>query len=64
MCETRATVFYRFGFFAQFGRLALLSFVPLIWFINIIFAISWLKYFKQGPIEWLWRYLTNKFATC
>lgn len=58
------TIFYRFGFFAQFGRLALLSFVPLIWFINIIFAISWLKYFKQGPIEWLWRYLTNKFATC
>ncbi|WP_238334337.1 DUF418 domain-containing protein [Arsenophonus endosymbiont of Bemisia tabaci] len=38
--------------------------MPLIWFINIIFAISWLKYFKQGLIEWLWRYLTNKFATC
>ncbi|WP_238149226.1 DUF418 domain-containing protein [Arsenophonus endosymbiont of Aleurodicus floccissimus] len=33
------TIFYRFGFFVQFGRLALLSFVPLIWFINIIFAM-------------------------
>ncbi|HGJ5873075.1 MAG TPA: DUF418 domain-containing protein YeiB [Arsenophonus apicola] len=56
------TIFYRLGFFAQFSRIELLLFVPLIWLINILFAVCWLKYFTQGPIEWLWGYLTNKCA--
>ncbi|MFW0013620.1 MAG: DUF418 domain-containing protein [Arsenophonus endosymbiont of Dermacentor nuttalli] len=42
-------IFYHL-FFAYFYRLQLLSFVPLIWLINILFAISWLKYFSQGPM--------------
>ncbi|HGJ5875339.1 MAG TPA: DUF418 domain-containing protein [Arsenophonus sp.] len=32
-------IFYHIGFFAHFNRLQLLSFVPLIWLINILFAI-------------------------
>ena len=27
---------------------------------QVLFASLWLKWFKQGPIEWLWRCLTAK----
>ncbi|EOZ4991911.1 DUF418 domain-containing protein YeiB [Morganella morganii] len=50
------------GYFSQFDRLTLLAFVPLMWLINILFSTLWLRYFSQGPVEWLWRQATNKLA--
>lgn len=56
------TLFYRFGLFMKFDRLQLLAFVPPIWAINLLFSVFWLRRFRQGPMEWLWRQLTMRAA--
>ncbi|SHM26053.1 DUF418 domain-containing protein YeiB [Morganella morganii] len=55
-------LFEYLGYFCQFDRLTLLAFVPLMWLINILFSTLWLRYFSQGPVEWLWRQAANKLA--
>jgi uncharacterized protein len=55
-------IFYPFGF-KLFGKTGL--FIPAciaisILVIQIIFSTLWLKRFKFGPFEWLWRSLTYK----
>lgn len=52
------TLFYHLGWFMRFDRLTLLTLVPLVWAANITFSLCWLRYFRQGPVEWLWRMLT------
>ena len=54
------TLFYRFGLFNHFDRLQLVAFVPAVWAINILFSLFWLRRFRQGPVEWLWRQLTAR----
>ncbi|OBU07251.1 DUF418 domain-containing protein YeiB [Morganella psychrotolerans] len=56
-------VFNYLGYFNQFDRLTLLAFVPVMWLINIVFSTLWLRYFSQGPVEWLWRQAANRLAT-
>ncbi|MFA1645648.1 MAG: DUF418 domain-containing protein, partial [Enterobacteriaceae bacterium] len=29
---------------------------------NILFSVYWLRRFRQGPVEWLWRQLTARAA--
>ncbi|OMP95776.1 DUF418 domain-containing protein YeiB [Raoultella terrigena] len=52
------TLFYHLGLFMQFDRLQLLAFVVPVWAVNLIFSLFWLRHFRQGPVEWLWRQLT------
>ncbi|MDU6412743.1 MAG: DUF418 domain-containing protein, partial [Yersiniaceae bacterium] len=52
------TLFYVIGLYDQFSRLQLLAFVPAVWLVNLLFSLLWLRYFAQGPMEWLWRRLT------
>lgn len=52
------TLFYHLGLFMRFDRLQLLAFVPPIWAINLLVSSLWLRRFRQGPVEWLWRQLT------
>ncbi|MDU3154864.1 DUF418 family protein [Hafnia alvei] len=52
------TLFYQFAMFNHWSRTALLWVVPVVWLINVLFSILWLRHFKQGPVEWLWRKLT------
>ncbi|POZ16043.1 hypothetical protein C3Z09_11805 [Lelliottia aquatilis] len=54
------TLFYRFGLFMKFDRLQLLAFVIPVWGINMVFSVIWLRFFRQGPLEWLWRQLTAR----
>lgn len=56
------TLFYRFSLFMHFDRLSLLAFVPCVWLINLLFSVFWLRYFPQGPMEWIWRRLTQLAA--
>jgi len=46
------------GWYNSFERFELLYVVFLVWAFQIVFSIFWLKYFKFGPFEWLWRTLT------
>lgn len=53
------TLFNHFALFNHYDRLQLLLIVPLVWTVNLLFSLFWLRVFRQGPVEWLWRYLTG-----
>jgi uncharacterized protein len=55
-----AFVFYGFGFglFAQLQRYQLYYVVLAIWLVQLIASPIWLKHYRFGPLEWLWRSLT------
>ncbi|MFP2832767.1 DUF418 domain-containing protein YeiB [Citrobacter portucalensis] len=56
------TLFYQAGLFMKFDRLELLFFVIPVWAINLLFSVIWLRFYRQGPVEWLWRQLTLRAA--
>ncbi len=53
-----SVIFYGFGLFATLQRYQLYYVVGSIWIFQIIFSHIWLRYFRLGPFEWLWRSLT------
>ncbi|AGB17599.1 putative membrane protein [Halovivax ruber XH-70] len=48
------------GLFASLSRVELLGVVLLIWAIQVPVSVLWLRYFRFGPLEWLWRTLTYR----
>jgi uncharacterized protein len=32
--------------------------IAVVWTINLVFSAVWLRFFRFGPAEWLWRSLT------
>ncbi len=53
-------IFYGHGF-ALFGKIERWQQIVIvfgIWTIQLIISPIWIKYFKFGPFEWLWRSLT------
>jgi uncharacterized protein len=55
-----AVIFYGIGFglYGKLPRIEVYGVVSLIWIFQIIFSHIWLRYFRFGPLEWLWRSLT------
>lgn len=55
-----AMIFYGcgLGMFGRIERYEMYYIVFLIWIILIVWSHFWLRYFRFGPIEWLWRSLT------
>lgn len=53
-------IFYGHGLgqFGYFERWQLALVVIAIWVFCLVFASIWLRYFRFGPFEWLWRTLT------
>jgi uncharacterized protein len=47
-----------FGMFGKLHRYEIYYVVAVTWFIQIIFSHAWLRYFRFGPMEWIWRQLT------
>lgn len=47
-----------FGYFGTLERYQIYFVVFTIWFIEIIWSHIWLRYFRFGPFEWVWRSLT------
>ncbi len=45
------------GYFGQISRTGQFGIVLAIWTLQIIISPIWLKYFRFGPLEWLWRSL-------
>jgi uncharacterized protein len=54
------TLFYGYGFglFGMIHRTGLAAIVLAIWAFQLIISPIWLRYFRFGPAEWLWRSLT------
>ncbi|MCE7994874.1 MAG: DUF418 domain-containing protein [Roseivirga sp.] len=44
-----------FGLFADLDRSAQAFMVIVIWVFLIVFSAVWLRFFRYGPFEWLWR---------
>ena len=51
---------YGLGYFAQIEYPQLWLVVLSVWAFNIVFSLLWLRAFKMGPFEWLWRCLTYR----
>jgi uncharacterized protein len=54
------TVFYSYGLglFGKVGAFAGLALTLGLWLAQLIFSLLWLRAFRFGPMEWLWRSLT------
>jgi uncharacterized protein len=54
------TIFYGYGLglFGRVERFGLMAFVLGIWILQLLVSPIWLKHFRFGPAEWLWRSLT------
>jgi|CXWL01.1.fsa_nt_gi uncharacterized protein len=56
------TIFYGYGF-GQFGKVGATKATLIalgIFLFQILLSGLWLKYFKYGPMEWIWRQLTYR----
>ncbi len=53
-------MFYGFTLnkFMAFTRIELYYIVAIIWLLQALFSLWWLKRYNMGPLEWLWRSLT------
>lgn len=51
-------IFYGFGLFAKLQRYEVYYIVGAIWLFQVITSSIWLRYYRFGPFEWIWRSLT------
>jgi uncharacterized protein len=49
---------YGFGLFGKLQRYQLYGIVLLVWAVILILSPIWLRHFRFGPLEWVWRSLT------
>jgi len=49
---------YGLGLFGKLAFCQLFYVVAAVWAVNLIVSPLWLKYFRFGPVEWVWRSLT------
>lgn len=48
------------GLFGTLERTELLGVVAAIWALQVLLSVLWLRYFRFGPVEWIWRVLTYR----
>lgn len=55
-------IFYNFGLnlFGKIGLIPVTGIAVIILALQILLSNIWLKYYKYGPFEWIWRSLTYK----
>jgi uncharacterized protein len=54
------TIFYGhgLGWFGSVERLGQLGVVVAVWTVGLVVSPMWMRHFRFGPFEWLWRTLT------
>ncbi len=50
-------LFNVFRMFGHTGRSDQMVVVLIMWLVLILFSVLWLRYYRFGPLEWLWRSL-------
>ena len=53
-----SVIFYGFHLYDRLQRYEVYYVVAGIWLFQVIFSHIWMKYFRFGPFEWVWRSLT------
>jgi uncharacterized protein len=53
-----AVLFVGLGWYNQLERHQLYYVVLAIWMGQLAFSVLWLHFFRFGPVEWIWRWLT------
>lgn len=55
-----ALVFYGYGlgWFGEVNRAGQLGLVAAVWAAQLAWSPLWLRFFRHGPMEWLWRCVT------
>jgi uncharacterized protein len=48
---------YGFGLFGRIGVVAALAIGVCVYLAQVVISAQWLRYYRFGPIEWLWRTL-------
>ncbi len=48
------------GLFAEVSRVEAFGIMALIWAVQVPLSVLWLRYFRFGPLEWIWRVLTYR----
>ena len=60
--QTLISIFFFYGiglgYAFSFGYSFSVLFVLIVFALQIFFSSLWLKYFRFGPVEWIWRQLT------
>lgn len=51
-------LFVGLGLYGQLQRYELYYVVFAIWAVQLVASPIWLRHYRFGPVEWLWRYLT------
>ena len=46
------------GYFGKLDQHQLYFVVVEIWIFQVVFSMYWMRHFREGPIEWIWRCLT------
>lgn len=56
------TLFYGYGLglYGTVDRVAVYAVVPALWALMLLWSLPWLKRFRYGPFEWLWRSLVRQ----
>lgn len=49
---------YGWGYFGKLHFHQIYYVVFAVWIFQLIFSVIWLRYFRFGPFEWVWRSLT------
>jgi uncharacterized protein len=54
------TIFYGhgLGLYGRVERVGQVGIVVAIWVLQLVISPIWLRHFRFGPFEWLWRTLT------
>lgn len=54
------TVFYGhgLGLFGSVSRIGGMGLVVIVWVVQVALSVLWLRSFRFGPVEWIWRALT------
>jgi uncharacterized protein len=54
------SIFYGFGLglYGSVERIEQMGIVVSVWILQLILSPLWLRYFRFGPLEWLWRTLS------
>ncbi|HET9909240.1 MAG TPA: DUF418 domain-containing protein [Anaerolineales bacterium] len=57
-------LFYSFGLrlYASLSPIQLFVIAIVLFFVDVVASILWLRYYQYGPLEWVWRSLTYKKA--